>query len=186
MSNEKYIVFPHPVIGGMTNLLIELEVRVILAELSGRTLVSLNKIPCWPQLDDHLYGRYRSAALLDLFDFPVKHISLTKLYKNGFETLYPLEWNGECASEAYFSHSSAADFDSEIVNDFKEAREQCWTFPENDYDAWFALNPRRTFCNYAYFFLCLRIGKAANTKNCQSYSAKSSIFKFWPKPFLMI
>ena len=104
MSQSKYLVFPHQMTGGMTNLLWELEIRVILADLSGRTLVSPNKIPIWPMNDDHIYKRYRSAALLDLYDFPVKHISLTKLYKDGFDELYVLPWEGVCASEAYFIH----------------------------------------------------------------------------------
>jgi hypothetical protein len=153
MPNEKYLVFPHSMVGGMTNLLIELEIRVILAELSGRTLVSLNKIPCWPQLDDHIYRRYRSATMLDLFDFPVKHISITKLYKTGFDTMYNLPWEGDCASQAYFRHPSAADFDSGIVDDFKENRQFQWMFPDNECDVWAALNQQRTFCSYSYFFL---------------------------------
>lgn len=153
MANEKYLVFPHPLVGGMTNLLMELEIRVILADLAGRTLVSPNKIPCWPQLDDHIFGRYRSAAMLDLFDFPVKHISLTKLYKTGFDSLHTLSWEGNCASEAYFVPPSSGEFDNAVIDDFKEARQFQWAFPDNQDDAWFALNQRRTFCSYSYFFL---------------------------------
>lgn len=153
MSSEKYLVFPFPLRGGMVNLLMELEIRVALAHLSNRTLVSANKVPCWPQPDDHIYKRYRSAAMLDLFDFPIKHISLTKLYKNGFDTLHPLNWQGECASEAYYVHPTSNAHDAAVIDDFKEQRLYQWEFPQNDDDAWFAINQQRTFCNYSYFFL---------------------------------
>ena len=153
MSDSKYLVFPHAMVGGMTNLLMELEIRVILADLADRTLVSINKIPCSPMPDDHLYGRYRSATMLDLFDFPVKHIGLTKLYKNGFKDLYVLPWQGECASQAYFVHSDNNQFDETVVNAFKENRQHQWAFPDNDVDTWCAMNQQRTFCSYSYFFL---------------------------------
>ncbi len=153
MSQSKYLVFPHQMTGGMTNLLLELEIRVILADLSGRTLVSPNKIPIWPMNDDHIYKRYRSAALLDLYDFPVKHISLTKLYKDGFDELYVLPWEGVCASEAYFIHEKCEKLDTEVILSFKENRQHEWAFPDNDSEAWVAYNQQRTFCNYSYFFL---------------------------------
>ena len=153
MSPSKYLVFPHQMTGGMTNLLLELEIRVILADLSGRTLVSPNKIPIWPMNDDHIYKRYRSAALLDLYDFPVKHISVTKLYKDGFDELYVLPWMGSCASEAYFIHEKYENLDGEVLNSFKESRQHQWTFPDNDSETWVAYNQQRTFCNYSYFFL---------------------------------
>ena len=41
MSSERYIVFPHQLLGGLTNMLMEIEIRVILA-MANRTLVSLN------------------------------------------------------------------------------------------------------------------------------------------------
>ena len=88
MASEKYLVFPHALSSGLMNMLMEIELRVVLACLSNRTLVSVNKYPCFPQPDDHLYGRYRAAAMLDLFDFPVKHISMTKMYIRGFKSLY--------------------------------------------------------------------------------------------------
>lgn len=153
MSTEKYLAFPLPLRGGMVNLLIELEIRVGLAYLSDRTLVSPNKIPCWPQPDDHIYKRYRSAAMLDLFDFPIKHISTTKLYKNGFDTLHQLNWQGECASQAFYIHGDRSEYDPEVISAFKEQREFQWQFPDNDDDTWVSLVQQRTFCNYAYFFL---------------------------------
>ena len=103
MSSERYIVFPHQLLGGLTNMLMEIEIRVILANLANRTLVSLNKFPCSPQDEDHLFGRYREAAMLDLFDLPVKHISVTKMYKRGFKEAFILPWQGSCASEAYLN-----------------------------------------------------------------------------------
>lgn len=176
MASEKYLVFPHALSSGLMNMLMEIELRVVLACLSNRTLVSVNKYPCFPQPDDHLYGRYRAAAMLDLFDFPVKHISMTKMYKRGFKSLYSLPWQGECASEAVFRLSSDWPDDKKIVDDFYDGRKFTWQFPENDDDVWALLGPRRTFCNSTYFFL-------AHTK--QKNKIKNIISLIQPKlPYL--
>ena len=153
MSKDGFLVFPFHALGGMTNLLMELEIRVILAALSNRTLVSLNKYPSAPQPEDHLYGRYREAALLDLYDIPVKHISMTKLYKRGFKELYFLPWQGDCASEAYFKPYGMSTVSDHQEADFVDGRHFCWQFPDNEADVWVAYNQKRTFCNSAYFFL---------------------------------
>ena len=153
MSKERFLVFPHHAFGGMTNVLMEVEIRVILACLANRTLVSLNKYPCAPQVEDHLYGRYREAAILDLFDLPVKHISMTKLYKRGFKELYFLPWEGDCASEAYFKFTDDLKYSEVEEGDFIDGRRYCWQFPNNDSDVWMAYSQKRTFCNSAYFFL---------------------------------
>ena len=153
MSTEKYLAFPYALSGGLVNLLMELEIRVGLAHLSGRTLVSPNKMPCQPQWDDHIYKRYRSATMMDMFDFPVKHISITKLYKTGFDTLHELDWRGQCASQAYYIHGDESQYDAGIIESFRETRQHQWTLPDNDADTWVAIVPQRTFCNYAYFFL---------------------------------
>jgi hypothetical protein len=153
MSSERYIVFPHQLLGGLTNMLMEIEIRVILANLANRTLVSLNKFPCSPQDEDHLFGRYREAAMLDLFDLPVKHISVTKMYKRGFKEAFILPWQGSCASEAYFKFPSNHDFSDNLEKDFMDDRKFCWEFPNNDADAWIARWQKRTFSNSTYFFL---------------------------------
>ena len=151
MLKERFLVFPHHAFGGMTNVLMEIEIRVILACLANRTLVSLNKYPCAPQVEDHLYGRYREAAILDLFDLPVKHISMTKLYKRGFKELYFLPWEGDCASEAYFKLPDDLKYSEVEEEDFIDGRQYCWQFPNNDSDVWMAYSQKRTFCNSAYF-----------------------------------
>jgi hypothetical protein len=151
-KNDKFLAFPFYSTGGMINLLMELEIRVGLALLSGRTLVSPNKYPISPMDEDHLYGRYREAGLLDLYDLPVRHISLTKLYKRGFDSLYSLGWQGNCASEAYFSQLEPNHFTRQDLDQFRMKRQYEWKFPDNDADVW-GCGVQRTFANYSYFFL---------------------------------
>ena len=154
MAKAKYLVFPNPTVGGMVNLLMELEVRVGLAMLANRTLVSANKFPVGPQPDDEDYQRQRSATMLDLFDLPVKHISLAKLERLGYETRLELPWRGECATQACFMYPSADIYDEKTQRQFKHQRLFQWQFPaDKSADAWFASSIQRTFSHYSYFFL---------------------------------
>ena len=90
---------------------------------------------------------------LPTFDLPVKHISMTRLYKRGFKELYFLPWQGDCASEAYFKFSDDLKVSDVEKEDFIDGRQYCWQFPNNDSDVWMAYSQKRTFCNSAYFFL---------------------------------
>lgn len=134
-------------------MLLELEIRVALAALSGRTLVSYNNYPISHQPDDHLCGRFRASALLDLFDVPVKHASITAMYKRGFRTRYDLPWRAMGISHAYFRCPGMQNCEDAVLQDFKCGRNIELAFPDNDDDAWLALTLGRTFSTYSYFFL---------------------------------
>ncbi len=154
MAKANYLVFPHPTVGGMVNLLLELEIRVALAMLSNRTLVSANRFPVGPQPDDLDYQRVRQADMLDLFDIPVKHIGVSKLRKLGFEREVELPWKGDCATLACFAFPGADAFDERTLRQFKHHRQQVWEFPaDKSADVWTASSIARTFSHYSYFFL---------------------------------
>lgn len=154
MGKENYLVFPNPTVGGMVNLLLELEIRVGLAALANRTLVSANKFPVGPQPDDIDYARERSATMLDLFDIPVKHISVSKLNKLGYESSLELPWKGDCATLACFMYPSVDSHDEFTRQQFRHHRHNQWEFPKDkSHQAWFASSVGRTFSNYSHFFL---------------------------------
>ena len=154
MAKQNYIVFPNPTVGGMVNLLMELEIRVGLAALSNRTLVSANKFPVGPQPDDADYARERSATMLDLFDIPVKHIGLSKFKKLACDSVLELPWKGDCATLACFMYPSADAHDEYTRQQFKHQRMYQWEFPaDKSHQAWVASSVGRTFSNYSHFFL---------------------------------
>lgn len=146
-DNEKYLIFPNYHVAGLSNQLLELEVKVGLAYLANRVLVTPDRITI-------AVGKPNSerAKMLDLFDIPVKHLVKDQFDKIAFKSGGQLPWVGKNSCVSFFCYPGADAFSPEMVKSFSNGRPNCWEFPQNQ-DAQMWVVPQRMLSNFSYFFL---------------------------------
>ncbi len=111
---------------GLSNQLMELEIKVGLAYLSSRTLVTRGRLRLRAEGDSGQQQNAQSAKLLDLFDVPVKHATAAQLKGERFQPYIQLPWDGDCSSKAFFCYPNADAFPSFLVASFRNNRQYCW------------------------------------------------------------